>query len=185
MLSGKTYSTPPSEPTLFKKARSRSDVTSNTMVECGIIMVHRGVLQQKIATHQCKRLGYHPIVIELPTSEDDELASFSIKRLLEALAVETRALQVVGKSILISYILVDANYSHVGSPIPNFALIAFMRDKLGCKSIFASSFTLECINALKNNEAFSDIYVAQDPTEMITDIMTKDQPVQRKHSLGM
>lgn len=178
MLSGDTD-------TLFRKVRSRSDYSANSPTECGIIMVHRDAMQQKISARQCARLGFHPIVVDLPPSKDAEEVSDSINRLEETIAVESLALQLLGKSMRISYIVVDANYSHRGSDTPNYALLAFMRDELECKHIFASSYAPECLKNLRAAEDFKEIHVTDDPTTDINTIMTKDNSTQRKHSLGM
>jgi hypothetical protein len=173
-----------SDPMLVKKNRSLSVNVGNKVTKCAIIMVHRNEMQEKIAVRQANALDCYPIVVERPECNDGEEVTKSIARLKVGMDEARKKLNLTGASgqLQIGYVLVEANYSNVGSPEPNVPLLLELVSQFEKSHIIAISFSQQCLDAVKENSAFSKIIATDKCSSAINDLMKQSPPNMRKHS---
>jgi hypothetical protein len=118
--------------TLYGRRKSATLTSGQKIFPAALILLHQaGPIQAMLAKNWFTRLGFKPIFIEKTTTD---MAIAALNKLQVPL------------NHVIQVVLVELNYSTVGSPEPNFTLLKALTtsEKIKPQFIIASSFTPVC-----------------------------------------
>lgn len=159
----------PYSPTLFRSRSESASCNHDQKSKCGLIMLHRhDLIQVKIAKRQCESLGYKPLILNRPECSDNEKATQSIQRL--------DTLLLSHENIEITFVLVEANYSHIGADAPNFALLKYLLETLKPQFLFITTANELCLEKIKQNTDLEPAIVSDPSYATIKKIVPSLKP---------